>query len=115
MAAPMVKKFFEGIKDDIKDDIEPPKKALIVGDESSPADGGNPLEKPDSESEGSSGQSDVKGPLKALPVDPLELERETEGRKETEDTEERMPREPRAERALPVKDGEVIDNNVEEP
>ena len=34
MAAPMVKRFFEGIKEDIKDTIAPPKKALIVVDES---------------------------------------------------------------------------------
>ncbi len=30
MAAPMVRNFFEPIKDDIKDIIAPPKKALIV-------------------------------------------------------------------------------------
>jgi penicillin-binding protein 2 len=33
MAAPMVKKFFEGIKDDIKDIIAPPQKALVVVNE----------------------------------------------------------------------------------
>lgn len=31
MAAPMVRKFFEGIKEDIKETIAPPKRALIVG------------------------------------------------------------------------------------
>ena len=30
MAAPMVRNFFEPLKDDIKEIIEPPKKALIV-------------------------------------------------------------------------------------
>jgi penicillin-binding protein 2 len=33
MAAPMVKKFFEGIKDDIKETIAPPQRALVVIDE----------------------------------------------------------------------------------
>jgi penicillin-binding protein 2 len=33
MAAPMVKKFFEAIKDDIKDTIAPPQRALVVIDE----------------------------------------------------------------------------------
>ncbi|MES2997540.1 MAG: penicillin-binding transpeptidase domain-containing protein [Verrucomicrobiota bacterium] len=32
MAAPMVKQFFEGIKDDIKETIVPPKRALVVSD-----------------------------------------------------------------------------------
>jgi penicillin-binding protein 2 len=34
LAAPMVRKFFEGIKTDIKQAITPPKKALVVIDES---------------------------------------------------------------------------------
>ncbi|MGA0846483.1 MAG: penicillin-binding transpeptidase domain-containing protein, partial [Luteolibacter sp.] len=33
MAAPMVKKFFEGIKSDIKENITPPKRALVIVDE----------------------------------------------------------------------------------
>jgi len=33
MAAPMVKKFFEGIKNDIKETIAPPQRALVVIDE----------------------------------------------------------------------------------
>jgi penicillin-binding protein 2 len=33
MAAPMVQKFFQGIKGDIKEIIEPPKKALVVVNE----------------------------------------------------------------------------------
>jgi len=48
MAAPMVRQFFEGIKNDIKDTIIPPKKALIVEDGA--AKGGE-------------------GPLKAIPVE----------------------------------------------
>lgn len=44
MAAPMVKRFFEGIKDDIQEAIAPPKRALIVVDESvaAPAAGAAP-------------------------------------------------------------------------
>jgi penicillin-binding protein 2 len=34
MAAPMVKRFFEAIKDDIKETITPPQRALVVIDES---------------------------------------------------------------------------------
>lgn len=33
MAAPMVRRFFEGVKDDIKETIAPPKKALVVSDD----------------------------------------------------------------------------------
>ena len=46
MAAPMVKKFFEGIKEDIKDTIAPPKKALVVVPEGETPEGANkePLE-----------------------------------------------------------------------
>ncbi|MCP5531613.1 MAG: penicillin-binding protein 2 [Akkermansiaceae bacterium] len=60
MAAPMVRKFFEGIKDDIKDTIAPPKRALIVVDESGDAPAAEPAED---------------GPLKALPVEPLDTGR----------------------------------------
>lgn len=91
MAAPMVKKFFDGIKDDIKETIAPPKKALIVVDEKSP------------------GSSEP--PLKALPVDPSELENPDQGGDDS------MPPPPSTKpaRALPVDENEVLDENVEEP
>ncbi len=89
MAAPMVKDFFEGIKDDIKETIAPPKKALIVVDEIPGGESGE-------------------APMKALPVDANELE--NEGRPMEEVPEERRPA-----RALPVQDNEVIEENVEEP
>ena len=65
MAAPMVKKFFEGIKDDIKDTIAPPQKALIVVDESleegaAPPEDGEFEPLPDAP------------PLRALPVEELD-------------------------------------------
>ena len=63
MAAPMVRKFFEGIKDDIKDTIAPPKRALVVVEE------GAGEAAPAAEAEGG------EGPLKALPVEPLDTGR----------------------------------------
>lgn len=96
MAAPMVKKFFEGIKDDIKETIMPPKKALIV-DPDNP-DGTKPVEPGDS-AKVPTGE----GPLKAIPVDPLE------------DPEKITPVEPRPRRALPVNAEDVTDDNVEQP
>lgn len=62
MAAPMVRKFFEGIKDDIKDTIAPPKKALVVVPETDGAPVARPVEDD--------------GPLKALPVETLDTGRE---------------------------------------
>ncbi len=104
MAAPMVKKFFEGIKNDIKETIAPPKKALIVVDETlaevKPAVDGDPAE------EDSVAKNPVEGPLKALPVEPLETGAEPE---------EMKPVTPRPVRALPVGEDEVIEENVEEP
>ena len=73
LAAPMVRKFFEGIKEDIKDRIEPPQKANVVFDE----DGGSiPQAIPVSEDEHTSHEgflSPVEDrPLRALPVEPLD-------------------------------------------
>ena len=115
MAAPMVKKFFEGIKDDIKDTIAPPKKALIVVDESEggiqPADEAKPEEiSPDAE--GYIRKPGNDSPLKALPVEPLDTGRDEEP---MEGTVVPPPAEPRPIRALPVGDDEVIEENVEEP
>ncbi len=42
MAAPMVRRFFNEIKDDIKDAIEPPKKALVVDEDADEEDEENP-------------------------------------------------------------------------
>ncbi|MBC8126999.1 MAG: hypothetical protein H8M99_07635 [Gloeobacteraceae cyanobacterium ES-bin-144] len=105
MAAPMVKKFFEGIKDEIKDTIAPPKKALIVEDEST---------KPKDETDTGEGMNpktpSVSGPLKALPVEPLETETEMNS-----DSTDGTPSERRPARAIPVGDDEVIDVNIEQP
>jgi len=113
MAAPMVKKFFEGIKDDIKDTIAPPKKALIVVDESEkPADGEKP-EQIDPDTEGFTRKPGNDHPLKALPVEPLDTGRDEEP---MEKPEEKKPAEPaRPARAIPVGEDEVIQGTIEEP
>jgi penicillin-binding protein 2 len=99
MAAPMVKKFFEAVKDDIKETIAPPMKALIVVDENAP--------------EGAPGEEDAipkpEEPLRALPVDPGDLEEDF-----TDEPEIEEDRSPRAVRALPVDEDELIEE-VEEP
>jgi penicillin-binding protein 2 len=112
MAAPMVKKFFEGIKDDIKDTIAPPQKALVVIDESEGGvappkaealpDGGTPAETP---SQGA--------PLKALPVEPLDTGMDDAAPMEIPE-QDQLP-ESRPLRAVPVTDDEVIEESVEEP
>lgn len=88
MSAPMVRAFFEGIKNDIKETIAPPKKALVVV----PDAPDKTTAKPD---------GDV--PLKAIPVDPLELE-----------TKPDPPAKTAPPRALPVGD-DVMEENVEQP
>jgi penicillin-binding protein 2 len=110
MAAPMVKKFFEGIKDDIKDTIAPPQKALIVvpeGEEDAGSDAMVPIP-----------ESAEDAPLRALPVDPLELEQEIL----REEVPQREPEpffaeeeEPRVIRAIPVGEDEIIEDSAEEP
>ncbi len=118
MAAPMVKKFFEGIKDDIKDTIAPPKKALIVVDETTTPEEGAPDALPnDPDSDLPPIGKPGEGPLRALPVTPLET-----GRQDAQDIEvmdeqtEEVPPEPRrAIRAIPVGEDEVIEEGVEEP
>jgi len=98
MAAPMVRNFFEPIKDDIKDIIAPPKRALIV------ADGDEPAVKPASDGKKSADGllpvSPVEGPLRAVPVDPMRLDEEAPA--------------PRLPRALPV-DDEVRDETIGVP
>ncbi|MCF7732926.1 MAG: hypothetical protein K9N23_14655 [Akkermansiaceae bacterium] len=99
LAAPMVRKFFEPIKDDIKDIIAPPLKALIVVDEDNP-DAVRPT--PDGEILAA---QPVEGPLRALPVSEFDPDAEPE-----ESVIERAPAPPRA---LPVDDDEVIDETFE--
>lgn len=106
MAAPMVRKFFEGIKDDIKETIAPPKKALVVVDESEKTEV-NPEEKITPLNE---------GPMKALPVEPLDTGEGTHADEVLDvNNDDAAPEQPRAIRAIPVGDDEVIEENVEEP
>jgi len=93
MAAPMVKKFFEGIKEDIKDTIVPPKKALIV-DPDHP-DGTQPAEPLDP-----AASTPGKAPLKAILVEPLE------------DPDQAAPADAAPRRARPVLEA---DDNLEHP
>lgn len=98
MAAPMVRKFFEPLKDEISEIIKPPRRALLVVDETAGEVAPAP---PVSED----------GPLRALPVEPLDVEGELG-----------LPRgslEPQPLRALPVEeipelenydDSEIIEN-----
>jgi penicillin-binding protein 2 len=116
MAAPMVKKFFEGIKEDIKDTIAPPQKALIVIDESElPADGeGIPKAIPHNPDAEATGLEAIElpggvGTLRALPVEPFEAI------SAMEEEEVLVEEEPRAIRAIPVGDDEVIQEGAEEP
>lgn len=94
MAAPMVKNFFEPIKDDIKDIIAPPQKALIVVDEDAPPEIIAPEINPDGTLV--EPKPDV---LKALPVEE-ETASEVPEPSETDD----------AIRAIPVGDDEIIDD-----
>ena len=116
MAAPMVKKFFEGIKDDIKDTIAPPQKALIVVAEGEPEV--TPVD-------ADAIMPDADGILKALPVEPFDS---NEGMVEdalVDDAPVEAPftgfldeppvDEPRAIRAIPVGEDEIIQDSVEEP
>jgi penicillin-binding protein 2 len=118
MAAPMVKKFFEGIKEDIKDTIAPPQRALIVIDESegvvAPVDDITP-EDVDPATEGYVRPPGNDAPLRALPVDPLDLGIEDETEEVDEDRGENDAPAPRAIRAIPVETDEVIEHEVEEP
>jgi penicillin-binding protein 2 len=100
-AAPMIHDFFEAIKDDIKDDIAPPMKAVVVVNEAQPAV---------PEGEGAVADPAGEAPLRALPVDPLELE--NGGAEEPEST---PPPAPPALRAMPVGEDEVIEEDLREP
>ena len=109
MAAPMVKRFFQGIKDDIKDEIAPPKKALIVEDETEPEeavptdlDGKTPAP----------AAKPAEGILRERPAKPLVTEEEN---RVDEVPEEEPPAKPATMRAIPVEEDEVIEGDVEEP
>ena len=102
MAAPMVYKFFEGIKEDIEDIIKPPERAVVVVDEA------DPTLKPEAEPLEQPGSGD--GTLRALPVEPLVVPEESnELPPAIEETENPVPR------ALPVNDEEIIDDGDDEP
>jgi penicillin-binding protein 2 len=112
MAAPMVKKFFEGIKDDIKDIIAPPQKALVVVNETT-GEAAPPVAEVVPEGEdGPIVNPAGNVPLKALPVEPLDT---TGDPAPLETGEPEPPAAQRPMRALPVGDDEVIEENVEEP
>jgi penicillin-binding protein 2 len=111
MAAPMVRRFFQGIKDDIKDDIAPPKKALIVVDEGD-AKESEPEETVPTDLDSHTPTPAAKpaeGVLRSLPAKPLETEEEN---RQAEQSEEEPPA---TMRAIPVQEDEVLEGDVEEP
>jgi penicillin-binding protein 2 len=113
MAAPMVKKFFEGIKDDIKDIIAPPQKALVVVNEAT-GDVAAPVAEVVPEGEAAPIPSPAgDAPLKALPVETLDIGLDAAPLDAYGETSAPEPQRPM--RALPVGDDEVIEENVEEP
>lgn len=123
MAAPMVKRFFEGIKDDIKDTIAPPQKALIVIDESKQKEGeaADPINT-DPNGEIIRSTDPAVKPLRALPVEPLDSNRPITNGGDAQDPPDGPPaaeieelERPRAIRAIPVGEDEVIQGEVEEP
>ena len=114
LAAPMVRQFFEGIKDEIADDIAPPKKALIVVAETAPtAEGDRDSVPNDPDNATPPVAHPVEGPMKALPVEPLDS---GAAANDEEVLEGNPPEEkPRAIRAIPVREDEVIEDGVDEP
>ncbi|MGA0854201.1 MAG: hypothetical protein ACO3RK_05235 [Luteolibacter sp.] len=120
MAAPMVQKFFLGIKDDIKEVIEPPKKALVVVDEESgeAVEPAPPVVRMDlidemEEEEEVDGvmddAADGRGVIRALPVDEVDEANATpQGEFDNSAGNVAMP-------AMPLgEDDEVMDENVED-
>jgi penicillin-binding protein 2 len=120
MAAPMVQKFFSGIKDEIKEVIEPPKKALVVVDEESgeAVEPAPPVVQMDvidemEEEEEVDGVMDVaadgRGVIRALPVDEVdEASAMPQGEFDHSARYGAMP-------AMPLgEDDEVMDENVED-
>ena len=122
MAAPMVQKFFQGIKGDIKEIIAPPKKALVVVNEETgeaveqaaiaQTDDVQSDEESEDMEEGVEGSPEERGVIRALPVDGV-----------VEDGDAMPPTDAdfsgsgdgAAMPALPVEeDEEVMDENVED-
>ena len=99
MAAPMVRNFFEPIKDEIKDIIAPPKRALIVVDDNDPP--AKPASDEHRPEDGLPPATPVEGPLRALPVEPLHPD-------------EGPPKATPLRRAQPV-DDDVRDENIGVP
>ncbi len=123
MAAPMVKKFFEGIKDDIKETIAPPKKALIVVDETASSDENIPKAIPADPDAATDAVPETESPApdkskgstwKALPVTPLETGTQTPA-DPADPLEKATPEPRRPAKAIPVGEDEVIQNGIEEP
>ncbi len=100
MAAPMVRNFFEPIKEEIKDIIAPPKRALVVvidesGEEAVLSDGSDPLEVeiPPMNTDGTFAEPIAEEEvLQAIPVDPEMIEN--------------------AQRAMPVNEADLFDEEV---
>lgn len=102
MAAPMVRNFFEPIKDDIKEIIAPPKKALVVveeGEEAAPVAVIQP-EVPEMNEDGTLVEPEA--PIRAVPV-------EDGDRMDGEESPDDQPI-----KALPVGEDEVNDTEVVE-
>ena len=116
---------FTAIKDDIKETIAPPKKALVVIPEGTPTEDADkePLETdPDAGGENINPADPSVRPLKAQPVEVLKSAEEMDSDEAPEDPlagpspdEIEELEKPRAIRAIPVKDDEVIQDAVEEP
>ncbi len=128
MAAPMVRKFFEGIKDDIKETIAPPMKALVVVDEAEEV----PKISPDGEEADDATEAGEElspeddpialpggvGTLKALPVEALDSALPADEDVATDETlpeDTELPQTPPVSRAIPIGDDEIIDDPTEEP
>jgi len=97
MAAPMVRKFFEPLKDEISEIIAPPQRALVVVDEAA-GKVADPEQTPPAP------PLDNDGPLRALPVEPLDVEEELGLEPGT--------LEPRPLRALPVEEIEEFNDDA---
>ncbi len=112
LAAPMVRKFFEGIEDDIKDIIAPPQKALIVVDESTAPAAIIVPDEMNPSTEGYIRKTDTGTPLKALPVEILDTGGDTY---RIDGGQGQAPLQTRPIRAIPVSEDEIIEWGIEEP
>jgi len=109
MAAPMVRNFFEPIKDDIKDIIAPPKRALVVVNEADATAKSAAAAKipPDGLLETSA----VDGPLRALPVEPLHADDEAP-KAPPASKGPPAPKAPPVPKAAPVPRAQPVDDDV---